>query len=151
MVFALIFECSWGFLLRLFKYFLLSRNGIWEREKMILNALAVANFQGKCCYKRENQRENGEIYLKSRFADTLKMDFLSVSLNHHSSVMSTEVAAYDLIFTHGNHKCKNGLLFENRPALYFCNYKENKENNIRMLDTLFIEDFIDSMEEYFHF
>ena len=44
-----------------------------------------------------------------------------------------------------------GLLFENRPALYFCNYKENKENNIRMLDTLFIEDFIDSMEEHFHF
>ena len=43
------------------------------------------------------------------------------------------------------------LLFENRPALYFCNYKENKKNNIRMLDTLFIEDFIDSMEEYFHF
>ena len=37
------------------------------------------------------------------------------------------------------------LLFENRPALYFCNYKENKKNNIRMLDTLFIEDFIDSM------
>ena len=45
----------------------------------------------------------------------------------------------------------SGLLFENRPALYFCNYKENKKNNIRMLDTLFIEDFIDSMEEYFHF
>ena len=43
------------------------------------------------------------------------------------------------------------LLFENRPALYFCNYKENKKNNIRMLDTLFIEDFIDSMEEYLHF
>ena len=45
----------------------------------------------------------------------------------------------------------NRLLFENRPALYFCNYKENKKNNIRMSDTLFIEDFIDSMEEYFHF
>ena len=43
------------------------------------------------------------------------------------------------------------LLFENRPALYFCNSKENKKNNIRMLDTLFIEDFIDIMEEYFHF
>ena len=38
-----------------------------------------------------------------------------------------------------------------RTALYFCNYKENKKNNICMLDTLFIEDFIDSMEEYFHF
>ena len=37
------------------------------------------------------------------------------------------------------------------PALNFCNYKENKKINIRMLDTLFIEDFIDSMEEYFHF
>ena len=44
-----------------------------------------------------------------------------------------------------------GLLFENRPALDFCNYKENKKNNTRMLDTLFIEDFMDSMEEYFHF
>ena len=43
------------------------------------------------------------------------------------------------------------LLFENRPALCFCNNKENKKNNIRMLDTLFIEDFIDSMEQYFHF
>ena len=30
-------------------------------------------------------------------------------------------------------------------------YKENKKNNTRMLDTIFIEDFIDSMEEYFHF
>ena len=45
---------------------------------------------------------------------------------------------------------KRRLLFENRPALYFCNHKE-KKNNIRMLDTLFIEDFIDVMEEYFHF
>ena len=43
------------------------------------------------------------------------------------------------------------LLFENRPVLNLCNYKENKKNNIRMLDTLFIEDFMDSMEEYFHF
>ena len=39
------------------------------------------------------------------------------------------------------------VLFENRPALYFCNYKENKENDTRMLDTLFIDDFID-MEQY---
>ena len=46
---------------------------------------------------------------------------------------------------------RKGLLFENRPALDFCNHKENKKNNIRMLDTLFIEDFRDSMEEYFHF
>ena len=45
-----------------------------------------------------------------------------------------------------------GVLFENRPALYFCNYKENeKKNNTRMLDTLFIDDFIDIMEQYFHF
>ena len=43
------------------------------------------------------------------------------------------------------------LLFEKRPALYFCNYKENKKNDTRMLDTLFTEDFIDSMEESFHF
>ena len=28
-----------------------------------------------------------------------------------------------------------GLLFENRPALYFCYYKENEKNNTRMLDT----------------
>ena len=45
----------------------------------------------------------------------------------------------------------HGVLFENRPAVYFCNYKENKKNNIRMLDTLFIGDFMDSMEQYFHF
>ena len=43
------------------------------------------------------------------------------------------------------------FLFENRPAVCFCNYKENKKNNTRMLDTLYIEDFTDSMEEYFHF
>ena len=48
-------------------------------------------------------------------------------------------------------QCQARLLFENRPAVYFGNYKENKENNIRMLDTLFIKDFIDSMEEYFHY
>ena len=48
-------------------------------------------------------------------------------------------------------RLKYRLLFEKRPAVYFCNYKENKKNNRRMLDTLFIEDFIDSMEEYFHF
>ena len=34
---------------------------------------------------------------------------------------------------------------------HFSNYNENKKNSTRMLDTLFIEDFIDSMEEYFHF
>ena len=35
-----------------------------------------------------------------------------------------------------------GVLFENRPALYFCNYKENNENNsTRMLDTLLIDNF----------
>ena len=43
------------------------------------------------------------------------------------------------------------VLFENRPALYFCNYKENKRNNTRILDTLLTEDFIDSVEECFHF
>ena len=48
-------------------------------------------------------------------------------------------------------KVDGGVLFENRPALYFCNYRENKKNNIRMLDTLFIEDFIVSIEQYFHF
>ena len=35
------------------------------------------------------------------------------------------------------------VLFENRPALYFCNYKENKKNT-RMLDTLFIDYSIDN-------
>ena len=53
----------------------------------------------------------------------------------------------------GRRGCNNrraGLLFENRPELYFCNYKENKKSNTPMLDTLFIEDLIDSMEEYFH-
>ena len=40
------------------------------------------------------------------------------------------------------------VLFENRPALY-CNYKENETNNTRMQDTLFIDDFIDIMEQYF--
>ena len=43
-----------------------------------------------------------------------------------------------------------GVLFENRPALYFCNYKENKKNT-RMLDTLFIDDSLDIMEQYFHY
>ena len=41
-----------------------------------------------------------------------------------------------------------GVLFENRPAL-FCYYKENETNNTRMQDTLFIDDFIDIMEQYF--
>ena len=41
------------------------------------------------------------------------------------------------------------VLFENRPALYFCNYKENNKNNTRIFDTLFIDDFIDIMEQYF--
>ena len=31
-----------------------------------------------------------------------------------------------------------------------CNYKENKKNT-RMLDTLFIDDSIDIMEQYFHY
>ena len=45
-----------------------------------------------------------------------------------------------------------GVLFENRPALYVCKYKENKKkNNTRILDTLFSDDFTDIMEEYFHY
>ena len=36
-------------------------------------------------------------------------------------------------------------------SIFVIIYKENKKNNVRMLDTLFIEDFTDSMEEYFHF
>ena len=42
------------------------------------------------------------------------------------------------------------VLFENKQALYFCNYK-NEKNNTRILDTLFIDDFIDIMEQYFHY
>ena len=42
-----------------------------------------------------------------------------------------------------------GALFENRPSLYFCNNKENKYKNASKLDTLFIDDFIDIMEQYF--
>ena len=33
-------------------------------------------------------------------------------------------------------------------SIFVIRYKENKKNNIRMLDTLFIGDFTDSMEEY---
>ena len=55
------------------------------------------------------------------------------------------------IYEKGPRLANSRLLFENRPTLYFCNYKENKKNNICMLDTLFVGDFIDSMEEYFHF
>ena len=46
-----------------------------------------------------------------------------------------------------------GVLFENRPALYFCNYyKEKKKlNNTRMLDTLFSDDFTGIMEQYFQY
>ena len=46
---------------------------------------------------------------------------------------------------------KNRALFENRPALYFCKYKENKVNNTRILDNIFIDDFTDIMEQYFHY
>ena len=28
-----------------------------------------------------------------------------------------------------------GVLFENRPAVYFCNYKENYKIDTRLLDT----------------
>ena len=43
-------------------------------------------------------------------------------------------------------------LFENRPALYFCKYKKKKKKkNTRILDTLFIDDFTDIMEQYFHY
>ena len=59
------------------------------------------------------------------------------------------ISLHDVFFN--NSQRNDGLLFENRPAVYFSNYKENKKNNIRMLDTLFIEDIIESMEEYFHF
>ena len=45
---------------------------------------------------------------------------------------------------------KAWVLFENRPALYISNYKENKKNT-RMLDTLFIDDSIYIMEQYFHY
>ena len=42
------------------------------------------------------------------------------------------------------------VLFENRPALYFCIYKENKKkNNSCILDTLFIDDLTDIMVNIF--
>ena len=44
----------------------------------------------------------------------------------------------------------NGVLFENRPELYFCNIRKIK-NSTRMLDTLFIDDFIEIVEQYFHY
>ena len=40
-----------------------------------------------------------------------------------------------------------GLLFENRPALYFCNYKENYKL-IHVCWIPQIDDFIYSMEQY---
>ena len=43
------------------------------------------------------------------------------------------------------------VLIENRPALYFCNYKENKINKTHMMDTLLIDDFIDIIEQYFNY
>ena len=46
------------------------------------------------------------------------------------------------------HEKSNRVLFENRPAIYFSNYKENKINNTRMLDTLFIMLAIDIMKQY---
>ena len=45
-----------------------------------------------------------------------------------------------------------GVLFENRPALYFCNNNNNNNNkNTSMLDTSFIDDFIDIMEQYCYY
>ena len=54
------------------------------------------------------------------------------------------------IFSHWKYSLPNlfRVLFENRPALY-CNYKENETNNTRMQDTLFTDDFIDIVEQYF--
>ena len=52
--------------------------------------------------------------------------------------------------SHTSYQQHERVLFENRPALYFCNYKENDKNNTRILDTLFIDDFIDIMEQDFH-
>ena len=40
------------------------------------------------------------------------------------------------------------VLFENSPALNFCNYKKK---NTHMLDTLFIGYFKDIMEQYIHY
>ena len=48
-------------------------------------------------------------------------------------------------------RIKHRVLIENRQALYFCNYKENKKMYMRMLDTLFIVYFIDIMKQYFHY
>ena len=46
-----------------------------------------------------------------------------------------------------NTVCINRVLFENRPALYFCNYKENYKL-IRVCWIPQIDDFITIMEQY---
>ena len=45
---------------------------------------------------------------------------------------------------------KKGVLFENRPALYFCNYKENS----KLIHVFWIpqnNDFMYIMEQYFQY
>ena len=44
-----------------------------------------------------------------------------------------------------------GVLFENRPALYFCNYKENNKKLIHVCWIPQIDDFIYIMEQYIHY
>ena len=44
---------------------------------------------------------------------------------------------------------RTGLVWKQASTLFltFCKYKENKKNNTRILDTLFIDDFTDIMEQ----
>ena len=45
---------------------------------------------------------------------------------------------------------KPRVLFESRPALHFCNYKENKKN-YTYVGYLFIGYFKDIMDQYFYY
>ena len=50
----------------------------------------------------------------------------------------------ELRYTSTAHK-KFRVLFENRPALYFCKYKGKKKIHVYWIPTLFIDDFSDIM------
>ena len=82
-------------------------------------------------------------------SDRISLGFISLQLKQPCTIAvctgENGVHTVSMLFLDLSNHC-TGLLFENRPALYFCNHKENKKNNKRMLDTLFIEDIIESME-----
>ena len=78
--------------------------------------------------------------------------FLNLARNHLDCALQivrlhqrlqTQVTGYNTPF--------GSCLKTGHHSIFVISYKENKKNNTRMLDTLFIEDFTDNMEEYFHF